>query len=149
MFCSSCGTAVAQGLSYCNRCGTRLSVPHRKLADVATHISMATGFVTLGGLFLTFIFAKKLMEMGMAEWALIALVICNLLVISGVAGLLIKQLSRVLSVYLQSSDGGAKKSEMSARQTAQIEAPRDPVFSVIDHTTRTFEPIYRERDTDR
>jgi hypothetical protein len=35
--------------------------------------------------------------------------------------------------------------ELAGRQTAQIEAPQEPVASVTDHTTRTFDPVYQER----
>jgi hypothetical protein len=148
MFCPSCGIAVAPGLSFCNRCGSRLSAAPQKLADVTSYLTMATGFVTLGGLFLTFVFAKKFMDAGMVPWAVMTLGICGLLVTSVIAGLLIKQLSRVLGVYLQSSGNVTKESEpeLGGRQTGQIEAPREPAFSVTDQTTRTFEPAYKERE---
>ena len=54
MYCSTCGTLINTELNYCNRCGARVD----KLTTVENssaleYLSMATGFVGLGGLGLT------------------------------------------------------------------------------------------------
>jgi len=59
-------------------------------------------------------------------------------------------LSRVISTPQLSGDApGAQKSRLQEKPDQQIIAAREPGSSVTDHTTRTFDPIYRERDTPR
>jgi hypothetical protein len=74
----------------------------------------------------------------------------SLLVILTIAWLLIRQLSRVLSMSQLSGDATqAQKPNLGEKPVQQIDVPREPVSSVTEHTTRTFEPISRERDTQR
>jgi hypothetical protein len=81
--------------------------------------------------------------------ATIFLITFALLITFGISGLLIRQLSRVMNVYLQShvkEESG--QPELGERQRPQIEAAREVVVpSVTEHTTRSFEPVYEERNT--
>lgn len=157
MYCSSCGAALAQGLRYCNRCGAKLTLPadasekespHIKLAEVAQFVSVATGVIGFGGLFLIVILVRELLKRGVETNAIVLLTALSLLMVFGVSVLLIRQLSSVLGVYLQSGRAAeSEKAELSGRQTAALEASSEPVPSVIEHTTRTLEPSYRERKT--
>jgi cytoskeletal protein RodZ len=55
MYCATCGSLLNQELNYCNRCGARvdkLAVSENK-SEALQYLSMATGFVGLGGLGLT------------------------------------------------------------------------------------------------
>ncbi len=122
--------------------------PHIKLAEVAQFVSVATGVIGFGGLFLIVILVRELLKRGIETSAIVLLTVLSLLIVFGISVLLIRQLSSVLGIYLQSgSVDESEKLALSGRQTAALEASREPVPSVIEHTTRTLEPSYRERKT--
>jgi ABC-type nickel/cobalt efflux system permease component RcnA len=158
MYCPSCGTELTPELSYCNRCGANLKpisnqsgVPPAKLVGAAWAISTAVALVTLGGFGMIFGLVMTLITRGInlspsgMFWISFAL-----LVILAIDWLLVRQLSRVLDMpRLSANATQTKKPELSEKPMQQIGAPREPVSSVTEHTTRTFEPIHRERETQR
>ena len=156
MFCPSCGAEQNQTLSYCNRCGANLKptesgVPHAKLVSAAWAVSLAVAFVTLGGFGMIFGLVFALITRGMSLSAGgIGLVILSSLIILAIDWLLIRQLSRVLNLP-RAAPETATVSQPSLEESSPplLDAPRQPVSSVTDRTTRTFEPVIRDRDTKR
>jgi hypothetical protein len=160
MYCASCGSELASELSYCNRCGVNLkplanqSGQPAKLVGAAWAISMAVVLVTLGGFGMMFGLVMALISNGvnLSGGGMVLLVFC-LLIILAIAALLVRQLSRVLDVAQLS--GGATQSKpphqptLREKPVQQILAPREPVSSVTEHTTRIFEPVHKDRDTQR
>ena len=158
MYCPSCGAEVTQELSYCNRCGANLKpisnqsgVSINKLVGAAWAISIAVALVTLGGFGMIFGLVMALITTGINISAGgMVLIFFSLLVILAVDWLLVRQLSRVLDMPKLSDDPTKpKKPKLSEESVQQIGASRQPVSSVTEHTTRTFEPIHRERETQR
>jgi hypothetical protein len=158
MYCPSCGTELTPELSYCNRCGANLKpisnqpgVSPAKLTGAAWAISMAVALVTLGGFGMIFGLVMALITRGLSLSAEgMVLIFFSSLIILAIDWLLVRQLFRVLNVPQLSSDATqAKKPTLTEQAVRQIDAPRQPVSSVTEHTTRTFEPIHRERDTQR
>ena len=156
MFCQSCGTALTKGLTYCNRCGARAAPSALtdvkktdKLAEVVYVLATFASVVSLGGLAVVYFLVRELLRSGFEQSRIVVVTFFCLLAVVGLAGLLIKQMSRALGVFLHPGPGqgpeAAETPELTGRQTAQIEAPREPVSSVTDHTTRTFDPVYEER----
>jgi nitrate reductase gamma subunit len=156
MFCPSCGAELMQEMSYCNRCGANLKPLSNQTAISPTRpvgatwaISFAVVAVTLGGFAMLFGVIMTLIRRGfnISEGGL-ALIFVALMVILTVDCLLIRQLTRVLSKPQTSGDAEkAEKRSLVEKPAPQIAASREPASSVTDHTTRTFEPVYRERDT--
>jgi hypothetical protein len=160
MYCASCGSELTSELSYCNRCGANLkplanhSGQPAKLVGAAWAISMAVVLVTLGGFGMMFGLVMALISSGinLSGGGMVLIVFC-LLIILAIAALLVRQLSRVLDVAELS--GGATQSKqphqptLSEKPVQQIGAPREPVSSVTEHTTRIFEPVHKDRDTQR
>ncbi|MGZ5435024.1 MAG: hypothetical protein ACXWID_07610 [Pyrinomonadaceae bacterium] len=112
---------------------------------------MAVALVTLGGFGMIFGLVMTLITRGInlspsgMFWISFAL-----LVILAIDWLLVRQLSRVLDMPRLSADATQpKKPELREKPMQQIGAPREPVSSVTENTTRTFEPIPSERDTQR
>ena len=166
MYCPSCGTEILQEMSYCNRCGASLKAVVSQAEDApvsrvsatgaAWAISAAVAFITLGGFALIFAMVMALVTRGIPFTdGPTAMIVFALLVILVVDWLLIRQLPRLLGLFQFKSEKEQpkkterKKQELSGRPRPQIAAPFEPVSSVTDHTTRTFEPVYRERDTQR
>ena len=158
MYCPSCGTEVTQELSYCSRCGANLKplvsqagLPPSKLVGAAWAISLAVAVVTLGGFGMIFGVVMTLIDkgIGLSPGGMI-LVFFAMLFILAVAAMLVRQLSRVLSIPQLSSEAApAQKPNLVEKPMPQIMPAREPGSSVTDHTTRTFDPIYKERNTQR
>jgi hypothetical protein len=170
MFCSSCGAEVLGEMSYCNRCGANLkplanqsaALPPGKAVGAAWAVSAAVAAVTLGGFALIFAMVMAMISRGIAlkEGGLL-LIFAALMVILLIDGMLIRQLPRLLA-RTQLPDDADKtepkrklKERTAAPQLVAPPRPREhalrepPLSSVTDHTTRTFDPVYRERDTQR
>lgn len=157
MYCASCGVEVTQELSYCNRCGANLkpsalqsAVAPSKLVGAAWAISIAVTLVTLIGFGMVFSVVITLVERGISlSPGGMALVFSALFFVFIIAALLIRQLSRVLSIPQLPAAVLAQKPILGETSPAQIDAGRVPASSVTDHTTRTLDPVYKERDTQR
>lgn len=151
MHCTSCGTPLVEGAVFCKRCGTALmtrgssSTPSDKLAELSIVFCVTMGVVGLGGLIAVLVLANKLFNRGVESPQVVFLTLAGLCAVFGLTMLLARQASRVLDAYLHPF--GRKEAhapELAPRDTAQLEAPREPVSSVTDHTTRTFDPIHVE-----
>ena len=159
MYCQSCGAELPQSLIYCNRCGANLAplankveavVPSTKVVGAVWAISMATAMISLGGFGMILAFAITLVERGVNISDVWGLIFFFLLVILIIAVLLIRQLSKLLGIYHWPGNAAEPKGlKPGGQPAAQIDAPREPLASVTEHTTRTFEPLFRERDTQR
>ncbi|HEX8846099.1 MAG TPA: zinc ribbon domain-containing protein [Pyrinomonadaceae bacterium] len=158
MYCPSCGAELLQEMSYCNRCGASLKpvsgqavvAPPQRWTGAAWAISAAVALITLGGFVLVFSVVMALVTRGIdLSKGGFALVSFALMVILAVDWMLIRQLSRVISKAETAGDSQQtrKQKAVAEKTPAQLAAPRTPASSVTDHTTRTFEPIHRARDS--
>ena len=152
MYCPSCGTAMTQGLNYCNRCGANLvpvsNAPVSKLVALVWSIPLAMALITLGGLGMLFYIGLELTRRGAdASPTGVLLLLSNLLAVLLIDWMLIRQLSRVIDIYRTAGEVVERKqSELSGKQVAQIEAMREPNSVVTEQTTRVFEPSVGERN---
>jgi hypothetical protein len=153
MFCSTCGAALTKGLSYCNRCGAKTTLstnqlapsgPPDKLAEIVMGLSVISGVVVLGGFFFVYLLVTKLLDRLINPSAIIVFMMFSLAAVFGISWLLIRQLTRTLDVYLR-TDKKEKQQKLAAPDTPQLAAPREPIPSVTENTTRAFEPSLRER----
>jgi hypothetical protein len=156
MYCSSCGAALTQELSYCNRCGANLSPPEAlatvsRPAGLGWIISLGTVMTTgvaVGGLTLVLALVLELFKGGFPAANTTAIGIVSLVLLLGTVALLSRQLSRLITIYLQPDNTAQpKKAKSRVKPPVQLAAPLEPLPSVTEHTTRTFEPSYRQRNT--
>lgn len=159
MYCPSCGFQMTQELRYCPRCGANLNPQEKEETSKALlgpvwAVSLAITLITLTGLGLVFAFGIVVLVKGVTlPAAVIALVFFFLLVLFAIVSLLIRQLSRLLSMYGQPPEAAQDRSARPDNEldegyaTPQLDAPREPPLSVTENTTRTFEPVARERQT--
>jgi len=96
MFCSTCGNEIKTGLSYCNRCGARVDKIEKSGGDnsSAAYLSMATGFVCLGGLGLTVGLIGMLLRNSVNSEVIVMLSLAFLATIFATSFLMIQQISR-------------------------------------------------------
>ncbi|MFS8084542.1 MAG: hypothetical protein ACMG6H_02855 [Acidobacteriota bacterium] len=126
-------------------------VPHGKLVGAAWAISTAVALVTLGGFGMIFGLVMALITRGIdISPGGMVLIFSSLLIILAIAWLLVRQLSRALDLPKLSGETREHQfPKLSENPAQQISAPREPLSSVTENTTRTFQPIYKERDTQR
>jgi len=151
MYCSSCGSAVPPGLSYCNRCGTDL----RAKDPAAGEHWGASGNSLVGGMvgvtLIGFIAVLSLMKMkgvnpandgllnGFAALAFLSFVLIDALF----AWLLLRSKKSPSQKIDASQLKEVIRAELHAAQTS---GRPEPASSVTDHTTRTLDPVPLKRD---
>jgi uncharacterized membrane-anchored protein len=140
MYCSTCGGLINTELNYCNRCGARVD----KLATVENssatgYLSMATGFVGLGGLGLTVGLIAILLKNAVVIEAVVMLAIAFLATVFGMTFMMIRQISQMSNVALPAKERAIENPQLNQPRTAQLEEPRQPARSVTENTTRTLE----------
>lgn len=147
MYCSSCGIAVAEGLSYCNYCGAKLNLKEdSKLPNVRPELLVAA----MVGLFIFGLIAI-IMMMGMMK-EVMGLTVESVLVISLLPFLLLLLLESIFIRLLFRARRGTDASGSLSRgqSTKELDAAHvrhlpEPLSSVTEHTTRAFEPIHTKR----
>ena len=144
MYCAACGTLINQGLNYCNRCGARVDklATTEKQPSALEYMSMATGFVGLGGLGLTVGLIAILLNHNVVPQVIVMLVLAFLSTVFGISFLLVQQLSKMTDASVSPKENYTDKSktaELGAVNTAQLPEHREPLGSVTENTTRTLE----------
>ncbi|HEY0376336.1 MAG TPA: zinc ribbon domain-containing protein [Pyrinomonadaceae bacterium] len=164
MYCASCGAEVSEGMSYCNRCGAKLKPvseevavvspsqpPARVSAGAAWAMAAAVALITIVGFGIAFSLVMVFVERGLSlDEGRLAVVIMTLVSVLLIDWLLLRQFTRLTSGKAQAADDAPAKPEkrkLSEKAPPQLAAPREPVPSVTEHTTRTFDTVYRERET--
>ena len=141
MYCATCGSLLNQELNYCNRCGARvdkLAVSENK-SEALQYLSMATGFVGLGGLGLTVGLIAILLNFSVHSEVVVMLALAFLTAVFGISFLMIQQISRMTNTSQASSKNVFENSQLSSSNTVQLEEPRIPAASVTENTTRILE----------
>jgi hypothetical protein len=147
MYCSACGASVAQGLSYCNHCGAKLSAA--KAAGRAGEIEPAS---LIGGIVSAFVLGLLAIAvlMGVMK-AVLGLNVGIILTFTALSFLIMLVVEGVLIRLLLGRGQVAGRGALPRRQaTKELDAARagllpEPLPSVTEEATRTLEPAYRER----
>ena len=143
MYCPVCGAETVQGLKYCKQCGANLNPPgaHVNISKL-TGMFWAIAVFGIGALGLLVGGALGVTAMGQGGSDLAAVVAIGFVVVLIISGLLISQLSRVISLAQRSdrAEPHTNTNVIKERRTApQLDAPPSAVPSVTEHTTRDFE----------
>jgi hypothetical protein len=153
MYCSSCGVVVAQGLSYCNYCGAKLSGVIGDSIIKSPEVrpeSLVWGMVAVlvfGFVAIVFlIMAMKMVGLDVAQ--ILAFTGLSFLIILLVEGVFTWQLLRRKRGGEETGDTALAKGQATKElDAAQSRVLPEPVPSVTEHTTRAFEPIYSARES--
>lgn len=150
MYCSSCGTSVTHGLAYCNQCGEKLVTTQNAVSKVpeVTPDSLVWAIVVVfvAGLGVTIGLAavlKNVLNFGN-----------SLLIFFTLLSFALWTTIETVFIWMLLSRNRAAKDRLAPagldKQTKELHAPNqhtlpEPVASVTEEATRTFEPVYRER----
>ena len=134
MFCQSCGAEVREGLRYCNRCGANLieaktAPPH--LFKFTAVLSATIAVVALIGFSVIFFFGIEVMSRGSVSGEIFLFLIVLTLVVLAILALLIRQLSRLLTVYLETG-GASNETKTSAKLASREQAKPLPAAAEED-----------------
>ena len=155
MYCPSCGTEFALGLNYCNRCGANLSQPSNLPEQLPprqvnlTGPTIAIALMVIIGLGIIFATVADLARNEFHPVALTWMVVAGLAMIAGVAALVLRQWSQLAGV-VKPKERPVPRKKTADQEPSQGQLPplrSEPIVpSVTEHTTRTFEPVYVERE---
>jgi hypothetical protein len=157
MFCPSCGFEYTQKTNYCKRCGEELSATPQSVETKPQRFQAAgmsfvvVGFLGIVGLFLNLISYHVLLSNQVNPKDAILSFALGLLFVGGIAGFLIKQMSRLITANQKQNQAPAKERVIIREaQAPQIGAPTDSIrgaaepHSVVEHTTRQMAGAYGE-----
>ena len=151
MYCSSCGVAVAQGLSYCNHCGAKLTGARSdegESSDVRPgYLVFAMMAVFVFGLIaITMLIGVMKTVLAFNEGAMLAFTLLSFLMLLIIEGVFIRLLLRTTRRAEETRANALMKGQGTNEfEAAQARALPEPLPSVTEHTTRTFDPIYTDR----
>jgi predicted amidophosphoribosyltransferase len=153
MYCSSCGTSVAEGLSYCNHCGAKVrkttaesggkqedTFPESLVWAIA-----AVFIVGIGSIIGLMAVMKQALHFDNS--VILAVTLLSFLLMFVVEGAFLWLLLSRRRNVAKKTDDAERLKEQTTREldAAQARALPEHMPSVTEQTTRTFEPVYRER----
>ena len=152
MYCSTCGVAVTEGLSYCNYCGAKLSGakgdnPIEPAAVKPETLVAAMVFVFVFGLVaITLLTGVMKGVLNLDVGQILPFTLLSFLIMLSIEGVCLRLLLRRKRDPEEPGDTVRLKGQATkGLDAAQARALPDPVPSVTEHTTRAFEPIQSQR----
>ncbi|HEV7891694.1 MAG TPA: hypothetical protein VGP08_13720 [Pyrinomonadaceae bacterium] len=155
MYCSTCGVAVSQGLSFCKHCGAKLSAEGGD--SLVRYTELRAESFLIASMVMVFIFGvgvttglMAVMKNGLDFDApqIIPFAIMSFVMMFFLEGMLIWRMMR----RDRQAKAAAAPAPPSEQTTKELDAARARALSegmtppsVTEHTTRAFEPVYTER----
>lgn len=146
MYCSNCGTPLAPGLSYCNRCGADLrekasssnTAPITAVLTAITILGIAGLGIMLGGA----LALRK--EAGLDQELIGVFMLFVFLIVSITEILLVRNLSKLTSSH-ESKKYFPPPPPINDMRLPPARSLGEPVPSVTENTTHTLDYVRRER----
>jgi hypothetical protein len=146
MYCSTCGTPIGPGLSFCNRCGASLK-ERSTTGSTATISAYLTAVVVLGAIGLGIMLGGSLVlrKEALLDNDLIGIFMLFTFLITGTIELmLLRQLSKLVSSREEQRPVLPHMQQVHELRPASAATVGEPLGSVTDNTTRTLEYARRE-----
>ena len=151
MYCQTCGARLEQALSYCNHCGAdlgKLKVQDQAgttgtAIDTLLWVIVGTTITLLGMALGALVLIKNGAINERLGMAFVILTFISLLVAEGVLVWRLLHLNRgAKEIRSVSQLHDLRTEEPDPLTTRALQEPLEPVSSVTEETTRTFEPSY-------
>ncbi len=154
MYCSTCGVAVAQTLSYCNYCGAKLSAAKGDSFSDTPEVRPELLVSAMAGVFILGL-AAIVVLMGVMKTVLdlpadrvLGFTLLPFLIMLMLEGVFLRLLFRRKRGTAKNSDAEVLKGQATRElDSAHAGALPEARPSVTEHTTRVLDPIYTERDS--
>jgi len=150
MYCSSCSATLTEGLSYCNRCGAESGAKTRTVplvpALIPEFLVWAIVGVSVGGLAILVGLIAVMKWSGFSLGLIALFSLLSFLLLLGAESVFIWLMVRSRNADKESSVLPQSR-EFTTKELGegQVYALPEPVPSVTEQTTRTLEPVYRDR----
>jgi len=147
MYCSACGTQIASGLSFCNRCGANLK-ERSETNSTGTISAYLTAVTVLGviGLGIMLGGAMVLKKDAQLDEELVGIfMLFTFLIVGVIEVMLLRQLSRLVSSREEQRSISPHLQQVHELRPANAAALAEPLTSVTENTTRTLEYSRREQ----
>lgn len=155
MFCPSCGLEYTHKTNYCKRCGEELNAAPQAVKTEpsrfrTTGIFFVVALFGIAGLLMNLISYHELIDDRKVSGGEAMIVFAlGLLFVGGVAGFLIRQLSRLITGHQKPSQAPApERVIIREAPPPRLGTPAEPVHSaveqpsVVEHTTRQMANLY-------
>jgi hypothetical protein len=147
MYCATCGAALAQGLSYCNRCGARSGADARdadRPRPETLVMALVTVFVFGIGAIIGLLAVMK--HFGLNDGLINGFMLMVFLLLVALEAVFVWQLAGRRRAAEARGEAIAPKGQTTQElEGVNARTLSDAPPSVTEHATRTFEPAYRER----
>lgn len=145
MYCESCGKKIDESLNYCNGCGASLRSEVRSQKGLAAFLIASLTVISISGLLiLAMLIAFLIDKVTPRIEPLFVFGGVFLFVLFGIAFLIMRQVSRVISHELNIREVPKRMAEplvqLPPRSTNQLDEIREPA-SVTDQTTRILDKV--------
>lgn len=153
MYCPSCGSAVPAAVSYCNRCGAKVSAKGEgagawaSLSPNLVVCAMAVVFFPGIAAFFALLMLMKNGPGGFDPMILVAAALTFLLLVGVELALFWLLVSGRREARKAAAAESAKEHATKGLAGARAPSLPEPTSSVTEHTTRTFDPLPVERRT--
>ncbi|HEV7747593.1 MAG TPA: hypothetical protein VGO56_21520 [Pyrinomonadaceae bacterium] len=154
MYCSACGVAIAQGLTYCNYCGAKLSgtTPERATKSSEANpqflLSSMIALFVFGLVAITMLMGVMKVMLGLPSEQVLTAALLPFLVMLLLEGLCFKLLLQRNQTAKQTGAVPQLKDQTTKELAGAAERLLpEPIPSVTDHTTRTLEPVHNQRNS--
>jgi hypothetical protein len=152
MYCSSCGSAIPQNLSYCSRCGAKVGGANveggNRPAELSPNLIVcAIAVVFFAGMTATFALLALMKEGGGVDPIVLAAAILSFVMMFLIEAVLMWMLVRSRKGGRAAAAAAERLSEHTTKEPGEAQARvlPEPASSVTEQTTRTFDPAYSER----
>jgi predicted nucleic acid-binding Zn ribbon protein len=147
MYCSACGTPLAPGLSYCNRCGMSLKERNESKSSHVPAFLTAITLIAVGGLGIMLGGALALTKEAQLKEELVGFFMFFTFIIVAITEiLLVRQLSKLTSANTKIIEVPTQVPQVEFRSPPP-RALAEPLPSVTENTTRTLEYSKREHSS--
>lgn len=147
MYCSTCGSQIAPGLSFCNRCGSSLKEKSRSgnTSNIAAYLTAVTVLGVIG-LVIMLGGAMALRKGAQLPPDLIGVfMLFTFLIVSTIEVMLLRQLSKLIGSREEQRAFPLPLQQVHELRQADVGALAEPLPSVTENTTRTLEYSRREQ----
>jgi hypothetical protein len=146
MYCSTCGTQIAPGLSFCNRCGASLKEKVNSLVSnpIPAYLTAVTvlGVIGLGIMLGGALALRK--EAQLDEELVGVFMLFTFLLVGTIELMLLRQLSKLVGSREEQRAFSPPLQQVHELRQANVAALGEPLPSVTENTTRTLEYSRRQ-----
>ena len=147
MYCSTCGSPITQGLSFCNRCGANLKDRSNgpNMGPISAFLTAITllGIVGLGIMLGGSLVLRK--EANLPFELIGCFMFFTFLIVGTIEFMLLRQLSRLTGAVDERHYLSGSPHPIAELRPANANNFVEPLTSVTDNTTRTLEYSRREQ----